>query len=299
MLFPDGMKGLTRLAPPPWGYYNVGNWNRRRPLQIPATRARLLQLSSASDRRHTRQGCVAGAGETIVKGHADLASAPIVVSGKEESTELLDALRDDAPGAPPLVFARGTRYGHCCEAYSGVRNLLGRRDAISSYDDQQEYYSRVADTFRRLFLPVRAGRLDLARVPKPVREIPESWLPGNLVGMREHYGLVSAASWHMRGVQYPQLPYRLYPERGTYFATPFSSWAGAHFELFQDWLDGGGLHGVDTAMDVGTGIGVLSFMMLEVCERLHVTSIDVNPHALASVKANVAKRGEKRSSECH
>jgi len=202
-------------------------------------------------------------------------------------SDLLDLL---AAGTA-VIFAPGTRYGNCCELYARVRDMLGRRDAIDSYDAQQAYYARVADTFRGLSMPVREGRLDLTGLPEPVRQVPSSWLPSDRIAIREHFGLVSAGSWHVKGVQYPQLPFRLYPERGTYFATPFSSWAGAHFDLFQRWLDGGGLAGVGRALDVGTGIGVLAFMMLEASRSLHVTATDINPHAIASIVANAKRQG--------
>ena len=191
-----------------------------------------------------------------------------------------------------VVFQPGSRYGACEQAYARMRNLLGRRDSIASWAEQQAYYRLVERVFSPLHLPVQhsKGRIELARLPDPVIAIPSSWLPGRTVGMREHYGLVSAASWHSRGVLYDELEgLKLVPEPGTYFATPNSDWVSAHFGLLRDWIESGGVQSVSHAVDVGTGIGIIALMLARANPLAHVTAIDINPNAVKSTQANAAR----------
>lgn len=94
--------------------------------------------------------------------------------------------------------------------------------------------------------------------------------------------LVHAWELYTEGVHLAVLGYRLHPYFGTYVPTRTT-----HLELFATWL-----HGYagprQTAIDVGTGCGVLALMLA----RAGISSIlatDANPNAVESVRRQLAR----------
>ncbi|MEH6407346.1 MAG: methyltransferase [Leeuwenhoekiella sp.] len=86
-------------------------------------------------------------------------------------------------------------------------------------------------------------------------------------------GLNSAWQWYKNGISIPVLRNKIHPYYGTYFPTRFD-----HLELFANWLKR--YKGAKkTAIDVGIGCGVLSFMMIEHGFQ-KVFGTDINPNAI-------------------
>lgn len=133
----------------------------------------------------------------------------------------------------------------------------------------------------------------VAEVEKGKKKKKKDKNEGHYISIREWFGLQSAARWWSSGVQYKQLDHAIHPHPGCYFAVPTSRWVCFHFEVFEQWLAStAGLKGVQKAVEVGVGCGVLSFMMLKHAQGpLHITAADVNPSAVLTVNDNAARLG--------
>eukprot|EP00041_Stephanoeca_diplocostata_P031468 m.980326 g.980326 ORF g.980326 m.980326 type:complete len:649 (+) comp23964_c4_seq1:115-2061(+) len=212
-----------------------------------------------------------------------------------QANTIASALRRLKNGLPVCIKPEN-RYSSVIRLYSRLKNRLGERNAIASFDEHQQYTRRVRKVFENLLLPLGHinGEVRLSGVPGPA--VPKEWLPeGPYIPIRSWFGLQSAAYWAQTGVKYKQLDSTIYPQPGCYFAVPSSAWVCEHFALFDDWLHGSaetsaGLTGVRTAVDVGTGCGVLSLLMLKHgAER--VTAVDINPAAIATVADTATRLG--------
>ena len=108
--------------------------------------------------------------------------------------------------------------------------------------------------------------------------------------VREWFGLQNMARWTKTGVQYRELEHKIYPRPGCYFAVPNSKWVCFHFQVFDEWVAKRALCNARAILDVGTGCGVLSFVMRKHAEALglddvHIRAVDINPNAIATVNA--------------
>lgn len=112
------------------------------------------------------------------------------------------------------------RYTHVLSLYSRVKNRLGERDSIASFDEHQAYSRRVQSVLAGMLLPVdpSSRTLRLSGVLPPA--VPAEWMPSeeSVIPVRRWFGLQSAARWAASGVLYPQLGFRIYPRPGCYFA---------------------------------------------------------------------------------
>jgi methylase of polypeptide subunit release factors len=185
--------------------------------------------------------------------------------------------------------------------YAKVKNRLGERSAIGSFEEHQAYSAKVRETLQWLLLPLHptatttttttaAAPVGLVLQGVAAPHVPSEWLPKDqhYISVREWFGLQSAARWWNKGVQYRQLLHAIHPHPGCYFAVPTSRWVSFHFEVFQEWIDStASLQQVHKVVEVGTGCGVLSFMLLQAAAGpIEVTAVDVNPAAVMTVTDN-------------
>ncbi len=152
------------------------------------------------------------------------------------------------------------------------------------FDEEREKRRIFRDASNRLLIPVEKQTIALKNAP----EI--GWLakfyPENEVfflPLPQIQGLNSSWQWYVKGVLFPTLDVEIHPYYGVYFPTRFE-----HLILFDKWLKNNRLK-KSSGMDVGTGCGVLSFMMLNDGFE-HVLATDINPNALISVQENAVKR---------
>ena len=117
------------------------------------------------------------------------------------------------------------RYTDALSLYSRVKNRLGERDSIASFDEHQAYTRRVQSVLAGMLLPVDPATrtLRLSGVLPPT--VPPEWMPSeeDVIPVRRWFGLQSAARWAASGVLYPQLGFRIYPRPGCYFAVRSAS----------------------------------------------------------------------------
>ncbi len=97
--------------------------------------------------------------------------------------------------------------------------------------------------------------------------------------------LANAARRYDEGVHMAVLGRRIHPFYGTYAPTRTT-----HLELFATWL--AGYDGPRrSAVDVGTGCGVLAFMLARAGAE-HILATDTNPNAVESVRRELARLDE-------
>ncbi len=138
----------------------------------------------------------------------------------------------------------------------------------------------------RLLAPIEDGEVALPGAPKIgflselYPDLGRFWLP-----VPEIRDLSHAWYRYEHGVPMPVLGRPLHPFYGAYLPTRTT-----HLELFATWLSGwSGARG--TAIDVGTGSGVIALMLARKgFEQVH--AIDINPNAVESVRREVARSAE-------
>ncbi|HAQ36916.1 MAG TPA: methyltransferase type 11 [Saprospirales bacterium] len=152
------------------------------------------------------------------------------------------------------------------------------------FDEERQKRRIFRDASNRLLIPVEKQRIALKNAP----EI--GWLakfyPENEVfflPLPQIQGLNSSWQWYVKGVHFPTLDVEIHPYYGVYFPTRFE-----HLIIFDKWLKNHRLK-KSSALDLGTGCGVLSFMMLNNGYE-HVLATDINPNALISVQENAVKQ---------
>jgi len=122
--------------------------------------------------------------------------------------------------------------------------------------------------------------LSLARAPDVVQACQWAWgappPEGTLVPLKTLLGMLGAAEWRRKGLPVPGLQGLLHPHYGVYLPTRTD-----YVELLLEVQDVKGKH----VFDVGTGTGVLSFLLLQRgAER--VVATDVDPRSVACAREN-------------
>jgi hypothetical protein len=94
--------------------------------------------------------------------------------------------------------------------------------------------------------------------------------------------LNGAWQWFKNGIKYRLLNETLHPFYGVYFPT-----RTGHIEMFDEWLSLNRGR-FSSATDIGTGCGILSFLMAKHgIEKIHAT--DINPNAVYSTRKEVER----------
>jgi hypothetical protein len=151
---------------------------------------------------------------------------------------------------------------------------LKRKFSDDSFKGQREFRFTFKKRSNQILLRIVDLKLDVKKAPYI------GWLErfysnhdSFILSFPQVQGLNSAWQWYVKGVSIPVLRNRLHPFYGTYFPTRFE-----HLQLFDNWLnqyDGP----KKTAIDVGIGSGVLSFMLMKHgFQKSYGT--DINPNAI-------------------
>jgi SAM-dependent methyltransferase len=188
--------------------------------------------------------------------------------------------RGDYRNARQLLGAMGRRLDRGRPARGGLREayLLERRRRAEAHE-----------LLARLAVPLEDGaggaRVSLARAPDVAEAVRQALgdrvaLPG-LLPLRDLLGMVGAHQWRRRGVEVPALGGRVHPWYGV-----FAPVRGEHVELVAEaarrWPPAG-----RAALDVGTGTGVLAFVLARAGAR--VTATDLSAAAVGCARENAAR----------
>ncbi len=164
------------------------------------------------------------------------------------------------------------------------KHLFGddKKDSFKAYRGKRTKFHHSSNY---LLAPIKNNRLALKKSPdigwleKLYPDVEDFHLPFPQV-----QGLNSAWQWYTKGIKYPVLKEKVYPYYGAYFPTRFD-----HLYLFDYWLKK--YSGPkNTAIDIGTGCGVLSFQLLNRgVEKVYAT--DINPNAVISASEDTERLG--------
>jgi len=190
--------------------------------------------------------------------------------------------------------------------YNGARQLLaamgrrlrrprrrgepaGRSASLADvFRAERERAREEHEVLARLVVPLEAGyRLALRRAPDVRAACEEALGPSpdgpSLLPLRDLLGLVGAHEWRRRGLFVPALGARIHPHHGVYAPV-----RGEPVELVaraaESWPVTGKL-----ALDLGTGTGVLAFLLARAGARVIAT--DLEPRAVACARENAATLG--------
>ncbi|NTW24854.1 MAG: methyltransferase [Lentimicrobium sp.] len=146
-----------------------------------------------------------------------------------------------------------------------------------SFQGQREARSAYRELSNRLFLKITGNRLMVKKAPEiGWLKVLYPDLPVFLLPFPQVQGLNSSWQWYEKGIFIPVLRKKIFPWFGTYFPTRFE-----HLELFENWLKN--YRGSkESAIDVGTGSGVLTFQMLKY-GFAKIYGTDSNPNAVIGV----------------
>lgn len=156
------------------------------------------------------------------------------------------------------------------------------KEEFAAYREKRGEYHMASN---RLLVPIQKHRVALENAPeigwleKLYHDEEDFFLPFPQV-----QGLNSSWQWYMKGIDYPVLEEKLHPFYGVYFPTRFD-----HLYLFDYWLKK--YSGPKTtALDLGTGCGVLAFQLLKRDVEM-VYATDISPNAILSVMENANRIG--------
>ena len=162
-----------------------------------------------------------------------------------------------------------------------LKKYLKNIHSDQSFQGQRDFRSVFRELSHRILLLVNNNKLTVRKAPvigwfKTL--YPE--LNGFLLPFPQVQGLNSSWQWYKKGISIPVLDRKIHPFFGTYFPTRFE-----HLKLFDNWLKQ--YKGEKkSAIDIGTGCGVLSFQMLK-----HgfgkVYGTDSNPNAIIGLNEDL------------
>ncbi len=193
----------------------------------------------------------------------------------------------DYRNARQLLAAMGRRLGRDAPA----RGSLLERHRAERRARRQEH-----DLLTRLLIPIEAGpRIALAHAPDAAAALLEALGPDvasslaapgatpGLLPLRELLGMIGAHEWRRKGVEVPALGARVHPWYGV-----FAPVRGEHVDLVAEaarrWPPAG-----KRALDVGTGTGVLAFVLARA--GADVTATDLSAAALGCAAEDAARLG--------
>ncbi|BAX81953.1 methyltransferase type 11 [Labilibaculum antarcticum] len=166
---------------------------------------------------------------------------------------------------------------------SELKKHLEKKYPDQTFRGQREFRTAYKELSNKLLLHITNNKLT-------VRKSPEiGWLKDLYPDFTEFLlpypqvqGLNSSWQWYDKGIFVPVLDRKIHPFFGTYFPTRFE-----HVKVFEKWLD---RYKGDkkSAIDVGTGSGILSFQMLKHgFEKICAT--DNNPNAIIGLSKSLSK----------
>jgi hypothetical protein len=159
-----------------------------------------------------------------------------------------------------------------------LQSTLKKRHPGESFQDQRAFRSEYRKLSNRLLIQVKDYHVAVKKAPSI------GWLERLYPGMNDFLlpfpqiqGLNSAWQWFNNGIHIPVLRNKIHPYYGVYFPTRFE-----HLQLFDNWLNH--YQGPKkSAIDVGIGSGILSFMLMKHGFQKSFGT-DINPNAIIGLR---------------
>jgi methylase of polypeptide subunit release factors len=232
-----------------------------------------------------------GGGEREGAWLSPAAPAPPRLGPADDRTTAAEALARVRRGEG-LVY-RGD-FRNARQLLAAMRRRIGRRRGAAArspaalFRAERERARLEHELLARLVVPIEAGfRVALGSAPDVTAPLAEALgetapLPG-LIPLRDLLGMVGAHEWRRKGVEVPALGARVHPHHGVYAPV-----RGEYVDLVaaaaSEWPVRGRL-----ALDLGTGTGVLAFVLARAGAR--VVATDAEPRAVACARENAERLG--------
>ncbi len=185
-------------------------------------------------------------------------------------------------GGYDILFSH--TYGFTMAFYSWLKKRIQEKVPVRDYPSSRKHRQTLHTFQSKMWIPVRNHEPDLKKAPKNrwFKEFyPET--PDFFITFSGFLGMNGARQWYEKGIRYDALTHPLHPFYGVYFPTRQS-----HLHLFDKWL--GQAETFPRAVDIGTGCGVLSFMMHKHgIKEIHAT--DINPNAIYGLMEETERLG--------
>jgi SAM-dependent methyltransferase len=181
--------------------------------------------------------------------------------------------------------------------FHNARQLLGAmgrrlpepapaRSPLEAFRNERRSRQLEHETLSRIVVGLdRSYRLELRRAPDVAEACRQVWgepdAERTVVSLKTLLGMLGAAEWRRKGLEVPGLKGSLHPHYGVYLPTRTD-----YVELL---LPLPGLKG-KTVFDVGTGTGVLSFLLLQ-HGAASVTATDSDARAVECARENAERLG--------
>ena len=156
---------------------------------------------------------------------------------------------------------------------------------LESFRAERIARQREHETLSRILVVLDAGYASsLKRAPKVAEACTSVWGPATaptFVPLKTLLGILGAAEWYRKGLEVPGLTGRLHPRYGVFLPT-----RSEYLELLVQAPDPAGKR----VFDIGTGTGVLSFLLLQ-RGAANAVGTDVDPRAIACARENAERLG--------
>lgn len=160
---------------------------------------------------------------------------------------------------------------------AALKNIIFGRSKPIDFSDNRDKRSLFHSASNNLMVPIENNSIALQMAPSIgwlktlYEDKSDFFLP-----MPKIQGLNSSWQWYIKGIKYPMLDFPIRPFYGAYFPTRFE-----HLRIFDKWMKS--FNGEKTqAIDIGTGCGILTFILLNQGFK-RVYASDTNPNALISI----------------
>ncbi|MFO8021122.1 MAG: methyltransferase [Perlabentimonas sp.] len=167
-------------------------------------------------------------------------------------------------------------YGTAMAFYSWLKKQVSQSNPVFNYQSSRNNRNQLHALTSRVYVRVCNNSVDLAKAPK-VPWLKELYPQYNefFMPFSDVLGINGAWQWHVNGVKFPNLNFKLHPYCNVYFPTRTE-----HLQLFDKWLEN--KPNFKRGLDMGTGCGVLTFYMLKHGVN-EVLATDINEMALQSL----------------
>jgi len=201
-----------------------------------------------------------------------------------QSTDIQDTIKELCEGKHILIEKI---YSDGLNLLNGLQSYLKNIYPMYSFQDKREFRSQYKKLSNLILIRVKDNKLAVKKAPyigwleKLYPETNDFLLPFPKI-----QGLNSAWQWYVNGILIPGLRNKIHPYYGVYFPTRFE-----HIQLFDHWLQH--YEGAKkSAIDVGIGSGVLSFLLMKYGFQKSFGT-DINPNAIIGL--NESMEGTKLS----
>ncbi len=191
-----------------------------------------------------------------------------------------------------LQWSRGMivegSYATAIALYTWLKKRISSKHPVRDYISSRRTKELIHETTRKIFLEVKDHKINLHKSPEnPFLKALYPDKTGFIISLPDILGMNGAWQWCKKGIVYPVLEHRIHPFYGVYF--PMRE---KHLVMFDQWIKRN-KQKYKNAIDIGTGCGILSFVMAKHGIK-SIYATDINPNAVYSTRTEAERLGLDR-----